>query len=57
VTLLLNTHTLLWFLKNDPQLSASAKGAIEDSANRKLVSIVSCWEIAIKAGLLQAETG
>jgi PIN domain nuclease of toxin-antitoxin system len=51
VTLLLDTHALLWFLKNDPQLSAAAKGAIEDAANRKLVSIASCWEIAIKAGL------
>jgi PIN domain nuclease of toxin-antitoxin system len=51
VTLLLDTHTLLWFLQADPALSATAKALIEDPANRKLVSIVSCWEIAIKAGL------
>ncbi len=51
MTLLLDTHTLLWFLKNDPQLSVSAKTALENPANRKVVSIVSCWEIAIKAGL------
>jgi PIN domain nuclease of toxin-antitoxin system len=51
VTLLLDTHALLWFLKDDPQLRATAKAAIEDPANRKLVSIASCWEIAIKAGL------
>ena len=57
MTLLLDTHTLLWFLKNDPQLSASAKAAIENSANRKLVSIVSCWEIAIKAGLGKLKLG
>jgi PIN domain nuclease of toxin-antitoxin system len=51
VTILLDTHTLLWFLQDDPQLSPSAKASIEDPANRKLVSIASCWEIAIKAGL------
>jgi PIN domain nuclease of toxin-antitoxin system len=51
VTLLLDTHTLLWFLQADPALSTTAKALIEDPANRKLVSIASCWEIAIKAGL------
>ncbi len=50
LTLLLDTHTLLWLLRDDPQLSAKAKALIEDPNNRKLVSIVSCWEIAIKAG-------
>ena len=50
MTLLLDTHTLLWLLLDDPQLSVEAKALIEDSNNRKLVSIVSCWEIAIKAG-------
>jgi PIN domain nuclease of toxin-antitoxin system len=50
VTLLLDTHALLWFLKGDPRLSATAKTAVEDPANRKLVSVASCWEIAIKAG-------
>jgi PIN domain nuclease of toxin-antitoxin system len=51
VRLLLDTHTLLWFLRDDPALSPTAKSAIEDSENQKLVSVVSCWEIAIKAGL------
>lgn len=57
MTLLLDTHALLWFLKNDPQLGAAAKAAIEDPANRKLVSIASCWEIAIKAGLGKLKLG
>jgi len=48
--LLLDTHTMLWFFWDDPQLSATAKALIEDPANRKLVSIASCWEMAIKAG-------
>jgi PIN domain nuclease of toxin-antitoxin system len=51
VTLLLDTHALLWFLRDDPRLSANAKALIEDPQNRKLVSLASCWEIAVKAGL------
>jgi PIN domain nuclease of toxin-antitoxin system len=51
MTLLLDTHTFLWFCQDDPSLSASAKALIEDPSNRKLVSLASCWEIAIKAGL------
>src|SRR5436305_13547244 len=51
MTLLLDTHAFLWFCQNDLALSAAAKGLIENPANRKLVSIASCWEIAIKAGL------
>jgi PIN domain nuclease of toxin-antitoxin system len=47
---LLDTHTLLWFLQGDPQLSPTAKAWIEDRSNTPLVSVVCCWEIAIKAG-------
>ena len=50
-SLLLDTHTVLWFFWDDPQLSASAKALIENAANRKLVSIATCWEIAIKVGV------
>ena len=49
--LLLDTHTVLWFLRNDPSLSVNARTAIEDPANDKLVSIATCWEMSIKAGL------
>ena len=51
MTLLLDTHTFLWFCQDDPSLSATAKVLIEDAGNRKLVSVASCWEIGIKAGL------
>jgi PIN domain nuclease of toxin-antitoxin system len=51
VKLLLDTHTLLWFLDDAPQLSLKAKQLIEDPVNSKHVSMVVCWEIAIKAGL------
>jgi PIN domain nuclease of toxin-antitoxin system len=42
VKLLLDTHTLLWFLTNDPALSATARAAIENPANHKFVSIITC---------------
>jgi PIN domain nuclease of toxin-antitoxin system len=48
--LLLDTHTLLWFLQGNSRLSLAAKALIEDPGNRVLVSVASCWEIAIKAG-------
>lgn len=55
--LLLDTHALLWFLDADPSLSANAKALIEDPQNHKLVSIASCWEIAIKVGLKKLDLG
>src|SRR5437868_10887579 len=48
MNLLLDTHTMLWFFWDDSLLSSSARSLIEDPANRKLVSIATCWEIAIK---------
>lgn len=56
-TLLLDTQTMLWFFWDDPQLSTDAKSAIEDPSNRKLVSIASCWEVAIKVGLGKLDLG
>ncbi len=49
--LLIDTCALLWFLRDDAELSEDAAVAIEDSANEVIVSVVSIWEIAIKAGL------
>jgi PIN domain nuclease of toxin-antitoxin system len=57
MTVLLDTHTFLWFCQDDPLLSKAAKTLIEDPSNRKLVSIASCWEIAIKAGLGKLKLG
>jgi PIN domain nuclease of toxin-antitoxin system len=51
LTLLLDTHVLLWFGLNDPHLSTTALSLIIDSANEKLVSPASYWEIAIKIKL------
>jgi PIN domain nuclease of toxin-antitoxin system len=49
--LLLDTHTLLWFYLDDPQLSTAARTLIEDPANTNLVSPASSWELAIKIAL------
>lgn len=49
--LLLDTHTLLWFLTNDPNIGPRARGAIEDPAKVTHVSAVSLWEVAIKFAL------
>ena len=40
--ILLDTHTLLWFLWDDPKLSRLARGLIQDSFNQKLVSVATC---------------
>jgi PIN domain nuclease of toxin-antitoxin system len=48
VDLLLDTHTFLWFINDDPQLSAEAARRTEDPGARVLVSVVTAWGIAIK---------
>lgn len=48
---LLNTHTLLWFLKGDKKLSDKARRLIDSPRNSKFLSIASLWEIAIKVSL------
>jgi PIN domain nuclease of toxin-antitoxin system len=55
--LLLDTHAMLWFLWDDPQLSGRAKTLIEDADNHKWISIASCWEIAIKTGIGKLDLG
>ncbi len=49
--LLLDTHTLLWFIAGNTSLSKYAQSLIEDVANEKFVSIVSIWETAIKVSI------
>lgn len=46
--LLLDTHTLLWWWTDDPQLPATARSLIADEGNDVLVSAASAWEIATK---------
>jgi PIN domain nuclease of toxin-antitoxin system len=46
--LLLDTHTLLWTLLDDPRLSEKAQAAVADPANEIIVSAVSLYEITQK---------
>jgi len=48
VSLILDTHTAIWFTLNDPQLSLAAKTAIETEPDKVYISPASYWEIAIK---------
>jgi len=49
VRLLLDTHALLWWLSDDAQLGPYVRDLIADPANEVLVSVVSLWEIQVKA--------
>lgn len=48
---LLDTHTLLWFVNDAPQLPFGVRDAIINPGNAVSVSIASFWEIGIKSGL------
>lgn len=45
---LLDTHTLLWFIDGDTQISPKARKTIEDTKNEIAVSVASLFEISIK---------
>ncbi|MBW4620244.1 MAG: type II toxin-antitoxin system VapC family toxin [Cyanosarcina radialis HA8281-LM2] len=49
--LLLDTHTFIWFITDNPQLSSSAKVLIEDDLNEKFLSLASIWEMAVKCSI------
>ena len=49
--LLLDTHTLLWFVEGSTRLSHHARATIEDSTNFLSLSAASLWEIGIKTGV------
>lgn len=49
--LLLDTHTLLWWVANHPALSAAADHALNETSNDVFVSAASAWEVATKARL------
>jgi PIN domain nuclease of toxin-antitoxin system len=51
MNVLLDAHTLLWFLAGSNQLSAKALACIQDTRNTIFVSPVTLWEIGIKDSL------
>ena len=46
--LLLDTHTIIWFINNSFRLPQQIREILEDESNIIYVSIVSLWEISIK---------
>lgn len=51
MNLLLDTHALLWWLADSPELPGKARERIADSRNSVIVSAATTWEIAIKVRL------
>ena len=52
---LLDTHAFLWWVADSPKLSADARELIANEQNEPIFSVVSAWEIAIKASVGKLE--
>ena len=52
---LLDTHTLLWWLIDSPQLGPRCREIISDQRNQVFVSAATSWEISIKMSLGKLE--
>ena len=48
---LLDTHLLLWWLKDDPRLPSSLVTELQTGQHSVLISQASLWEMAIKVNL------
>jgi len=46
---LLDTHTFLWWITDDPKLSLRVRGIISDGENEIFISAATGWEIVIKS--------
>jgi PIN domain nuclease of toxin-antitoxin system len=51
MSLLLDTHTLLWFLREPELLPGKVTEAIESAGKQAFVSMATLWEIAIKVSI------
>lgn len=48
---LLDSHTIIWYLSGNENLSTNCLELIEDTSNEITVSIVSYWEMGIKISI------
>jgi len=55
--LLLDTHTFLWFVWDEVNLSNTAKVLITNPTHQKFISTASYWEIAIKLSIGKLDLG
>lgn len=49
--LLLDSHTIIWHINGDTQLSTKALALVSDESHERWISPASIWEIAIKVNL------
>ena len=57
MALLVDTHAFLWFVFDDPRLSARADELLSDPSVAKALSIASLWEIAVKVSVSKLSLG
>lgn len=57
IIVLLDTHTLIWFIMGDTRLPVALRTLIETVENQRFISVVSLWEIAIKMSLGKLDMG
>ncbi len=55
MTLLLDSHVLLWWLQDDPKLTPIHRDLIGDEKNEVLVSSIALAELSVKASLGKLE--
>lgn len=48
---LVDTHVFLWWVEGDRALPAKVRATLASQENECLISVVSAWELAIKASL------
>ncbi len=49
--LLLDTHTLIWWLEGSREITKSVAAVLRSAENAKFISVVSIWEMHLKASL------
>ncbi len=56
MSLLLDTHVLLWWTEDDPILADEARDAIGDGSTEVIISAAAVWAIATKRSLGELPT-
>lgn len=54
---LVDTHAMLWWLRDDRRLSRRARSVLKSGTNVLLWSMASSWEVALKVNLGKLELG
>ena len=54
---LLDTHTFLWYITDNANLSEYAADLLEDTHHQPVLSLASLWEIAIKVSTGKLKVG